>query len=245
MRYKIHMGYDLREKLAYQVAEFSIMRRTKKSEVSISSINRYTCKNILDRPTRMDGNQLWDEISNAPMSTEFAIARFAAFFLQKDGWSLFMDSDMVCLDDIRNLFALANEDYAVMCVKHNHIPKDDEKFHDAGMIQTTYPRKNWSSVLLINHNHEANKRFTKHDLNTRRGLELHGFYWLSDNEIGELPIEWNFLVDVNEGNLEEQKMLHYTNGSPAWEENWIPKPSDHLWNKEFEEYKQSKQKAAM
>lgn len=243
--YKIYMGYDIREKEAFEVCRHSILSRTKKSDIEIKSINRYTCKYVLDRPTRMDGNQLWDEISNAPMSTEFAIARFAVPFLEKRGWVLFMDSDMVCLSDIKELFELADNRYAVMCVKHNHKPKEDEKFHDAGMIQTTYARKNWSSLVLWNLDHPSNKKFTKHDLNTWKGLDMHQFLWLSDNEIGELPLSWNFLVDVNEGDLEKQNMLHYTNGSPAWGEKWTPKVSDKIWNTEQELFKQNNQKQAV
>jgi lipopolysaccharide biosynthesis glycosyltransferase len=232
------MGYDSREKLAYEVAKFSILQRTNDKEVNIIPIDRFTTKSILKRPVRIEGYQLYDEISSAPMSTDFAIARFCVPFLQNEGWALFIDSDIICLEDIRKLFSLVDDKYAVMCVKHSHIPKSDEKFHDAGMIQTTYEKKNWSSCILFNCSHPANKNLTLEKLNTWRGLDLHQFKWLQESEIGELNQEWNFLVEVNEGNLEEQKILHYTNGQPGWGEKWIPHPTDYMWNKEYQNYRE-------
>lgn len=235
------MGYDRRESLAYDVAEFSIMKRAKNPEnINIIPLTLDSVKGILDRPieTKINENgqeQLWCPISEAPMTTEFAISRFSVPFLQKEGWVLFMDCDMVCLADIEELFEMADDKYAVMCVKHNHNPT--EKYHDAGRLQTFYRRKNWSSVVLWNLNHEANKRFTVNDLNTLPGRDMHAFYWLHDEEIGALPQGWNFLVGVNEGDLEEQKMLHYTNGSPAWLEDWTPQETDYVFNIELEEMK--------
>lgn len=224
------MGYDAREKLAYDVARYSILSRTN-SRVSIYPIERLTVKHLMDRPTRKDGEQLWDIISDAPMSTEFAIARFAIPHLTHSGWVLFIDPDIICRTDIQELFNLVDDKYAVMCVKHNHIPSNDTKFHDAGMIQTTYPRKNWSSVILWNLDHPGNKNLTLDILNSWPGRDLHAFKWLKDEEIGELEQEWNFLVGVNNGKLEDQKILHYTDGTPAWE-NWEPLPTDYIWNRE-------------
>ncbi len=230
-KYNIYMGYDMREKLAYEVAEHSILSKTEKKDVSIKPINMYNTKHILDRPYSQDGEQLWDDISKAPMSTAFAIARFAIPFLQKSGWALFMDSDMVCLRDIKELFELADDKYAVMCVKHDYTPKEGTKFD---MIQTVYPKKNWSSLILWNLDHPSNKKLTKEALNTWRGLDFHQFKWLEDDEIGELPTSWNFLVDVSEGELKDQKMVHYTNGCPAWGNKWTPKESDYIFNEEYE-----------
>lgn len=238
----IYMGYDFREYLAYEVAEYSIHKNS--SPVTIIPLTLDSVSHILDRPIEHKINengqeQLWCPISNAPMSTEFAISRFCVPFLQKDGWALFMDSDMVCLDDINELFALADDKFAVMCVKHKHEPT--EQYHDAGRLQTFYKRKNWSSVVLWNCGHEANKRFTLQDLNTLAGRDLHAFFWLNEGEIGELPQKWNFLVGVNEGKLEDQSMLHYTNGCKFWGNDWIPAETDYIWDKYYEDYKKSRE----
>ena len=235
----IYMGYDHREKLAYQVAEYSIMKRTKHPEnIQIIPLTLDSVKNILIRPieSKLNENgreQLWCPISNAPMTTEFAISRFCVPFIQRKGWALFMDCDMVCLADIEELFALADDKYAVMCVKHKHEPT--EKYHDAGRLQTFYKRKNWSSVVLWNCSHESNKKLSIVDINARPGRDLHAFFWLDDSEIGGLPLEWNFLVGVNTGELESQKMLHYTNGSPAWGKDWEPLETDYVFNNEVKE----------
>lgn len=231
------MGHDAREALAYQVAKYSILSRTNEN-IEVVPIERITTKHLFDRPTKKVGEQLWDVISNAPMSTEFAIARFGVPFLQNGGWALFIDPDIICRTDIKELFDLRDDKYAIMCVKHNHIPSSDTKFHDAGMIQTTYPRKNWSSVVLWNLDHPANKRLTLKELNEWPGRDLHAFKWLEDDEIGELNQEWNFLVGVNYGKLEDQKILHYTDGTPAWEK-WEPLETDYLWNRELKLMKES------
>lgn len=232
------MGYDGRERLAYEVARHSIMSRTGE-KINIFPIERLTVKHLFNRPTetRGENGQLWDVISDAPMSTEFAIARFAVPLLTQGGWALFIDPDVIVRTDIKELFDLADPEYAVMVVKHNHVPTEETKFHDAGMIQTTYPRKNWSSVILWNLDHPGNERLTLKELNEWPGRDLHAFKWLKDEEIGELAQEWNFLVGINKGKLEDQKILHYTDGTPAWE-NWQPLETDYLWNRELRYYKQ-------
>ena len=47
------------------------------------------------------------------------------------------------------------------------------------------------------------------------GLWLHGFDWLDDSEIGELPVEWNYLVGTNTAKeCPAPKGIHYTLGGP-------------------------------
>lgn len=165
------------------------------------------------------------------MATEFAISRFLIPFIYKQGWVLFVDCDVVCTTDIQELFALADNRYAVMCVKHNQTSGDLIKAD--GQIQTFYKRKNWSSVVLWNCDHPSNKKLTLNDLNTWPGRDLHAFKWLEDDEIGELPQEWNYLVGVNPPNP-DAKLIHYTLGGP-WFPDWgIKYPEDKLWINEYE-----------
>jgi len=176
------------------------------------------------------------------MATEFAISRFCVPFLQETGWALFVDCDIVCLDDIGKLFAEADERYAVMVVKHLHEPLEVTKMD--GQIQTGYPRKNWSSVMLWNCSHEANLRLTKERLNRWPGRDLHAFKWLEDEQIGDLRPVWNFLVGVDEPLVDtpegifhrQPKILHYTNGGP-WLPNWQGGPYDKEWLREQAAYK--------
>eukprot|EP00521_Asterionellopsis_glacialis_P000536 CAMPEP_0195254668 /NCGR_PEP_ID=MMETSP0706-20130129/5194_1 /TAXON_ID=33640 /ORGANISM="Asterionellopsis glacialis, Strain CCMP134" /LENGTH=222 /DNA_ID=CAMNT_0040307397 /DNA_START=292 /DNA_END=960 /DNA_ORIENTATION=+ len=148
-------------------------------------------------------------------STEFAISRFLTPYLAGyDGWAIFMDNDVVLLDDIKNLWDLRDDNYAVMCVQHDHIPSTTGKF--LGEKQTTYEKKNWSSVMLMNC--AKCTALTPEYVSKASGLELHRFHWLeSDDLIGALPPEWNHLVETSEGKLEDQKVLHYTDGGPYYE----------------------------
>lgn len=241
-KYKIFLGYDPREDLTYKLAEYSILSRTS-SDVEIVPLVREKIK-CLKRPVewRINENgvkQLWCPISDAPMSTEFAISRFSIPLIEKGetGWRLFADSDIICLTDIKKLFDLAEQRSAVMVVKHKHEPT--EKYHDAGQLQSFYRRKNWSSVILWNLDHPSNQRLTEEELNTRPGRDLHAFHWLNEYEIGELPESWNYLVGVNEpADLRKQNILHYTNGQPGWP-GWIPQETDYLFNEELEKYKKT------
>jgi lipopolysaccharide biosynthesis glycosyltransferase len=231
----VYMGWDSREELAYDVAKFSVERRSKDVEVKPLKLNDiYFLSRPIDVSINANGDiQMYCKISQAPMSTEFAISRFAIPFLQKSGWALFMDCDMVCLEDINHLFNLADPEYAVMVVKHGKL--DGEGIKMDGQIQTTYPKKNWSSVILWNLDHPSNKNLTKHMLNTLAGRDLHAFCWLKEEEIGELPGEWNYLVDVNPV-IDNPKIAHYTLGGP-WIENWMQRHSDKIWNNEYALFK--------
>ncbi len=98
-----------------------------------------------------------------------------------------------------------------------------------GVVQTAYPRKNWSSVMLFNCDHPANRRLSLDDVNNRPGRDLHAFYWLHDSEIGELPPAWNWLVNVQPA-PESVKIMHMTLGGP-WMPNWEPAPHDEIWQR--------------
>lgn len=225
----VYIGYDSREPVAYDVAKFSIESRAK-IPVNIVPLKINELSHLLTRPVEWRGTQMWCPISDAPQGTEFSISRFLIPFLQEEGWALFMDCDMVLRSDINELFDLAMDKFAAMCVKHSYEPKDE--IHMVDQIQTKYPRKNWASLMLINCSHPSNKRLSLQDVNTWPGRDLHALKWLWDSEIGYLPMSWNFLVDVNEGNLEEQNLLHYTLGG-SWLSGWEKKESDKYWDEEY------------
>lgn len=205
----IYIGYDPREHDAYLVARDSIERRAS-VPVLINPLTLNIVSHIIPPPLIKDG-KMYDPESDAPQSTEFARSRFAIPKLHKSGWVLFMDCDMLVLDDIEKLFQLADDRYAVMVVKHDYSPSETLKMD--GQTQSAYPRKNWSSVILWNCSHEGHWRLTKERLNMWPGRDLHAFKWLQDEEIGELPVVWNHLVDVTP-KIEYPKLLHYTLGTP-------------------------------
>jgi len=212
MRRSIWVGFDLREAAAFAVAKHSIRRHC---HVPIPihglEIEDLRARGLYTRPTSRFGIGLWDEISQAPMSTEFSISRFLAPILAKEGWALFMDSDMLVRRNISNLFALADPAKAVMCVKHNHAPHETVKMD--GQTQTQYSRKNWSSLVLFQADHPANKALTLDMINSLPGRDLHRFCWLEDKHIGELPIEWNWLAGHSDPTI-DPAIVHFTSGFP-------------------------------
>lgn len=200
---KIFMGSTSYQMPVFDVAKYSIERYNdnvqifKLDQAALRSIGIYTREN---KPNE---------------STEFSLTRFLTPYLAGyKGWVLFMDNDMVCLDDIEGLFQHADDSKAVMVVKHNYDVVEGEKLD--GQINYAYPRKNWSSVILWNAGHPSNAVVTPELVNNATGQFLHRFMWLEDEEIGELPVSWNYLVDEYKTVplTQDIKMLHYTLGGP-------------------------------
>jgi len=216
---KIAVGVDYREVTGYHVLCHSIMRRASKP-VSFIPIALNNLSSLMYRKR------------NNLQSTEFSFSRFLVPYLcNYQGWAIFMDSDIVVLDDIEKLWALRDDRYAVMCVKHDHRPNNDVKF--LGAVQTCYEKKNWSSVMLLNC--AKCTSLTPEYVNTASGLDLHRFHWLSDESlIGEIPPQWNHLVGYSEGELADQAALHYTEGGPyfkaykdtKWADVWFDEKND-------------------
>ena len=132
-----------------------------------------------------------------------------------EGWAIFMDCDMLCRADISELWALRDERFAVMCVQHDHQPTETKKF--LGEAQSAYPKKNWSSLMLLNCS--RCQALTPEYVNSASGLDLHRFHWLDgDHAIGALPQRWNHLVGVQEQSSDEAALLHWTLGGPWFRE---------------------------
>jgi len=118
------------------------------------------------------------------------------------------------LDDVASLYALCDERYAAMVVKHDHVPKEERKFLD--QPQTAYQKKNWSSVILFNN--AKCRALTPDYVNRASGLELHQFKWLADDDlIGAIPDRWNHLVGYSVPR-KDASLVHYTLGGPYFDE---------------------------
>lgn len=223
---KCYIGYDASEAEAYRVAAKTLLETSGLEAEALDSAALRE-RGLLYRPVDTRGGKRYDLISNAPASTDFAISRFLVPLLCQGGWALFTDCDVVYMRDVNKLLDLADEHYAVQVVKHNYTPSSATKMQN--QRQLTYSRKNWSSVMLVNSSHPANRRLTLHDVNTRAGLWLHQFGWLHDDEIGDLPTRWNCLV--NEQPLQANPgILHFTLGGP-WLKDWTGADHDDLWLK--------------
>lgn len=199
---RVFIGYDERETVAWHVLTHSILARSSRP-VSFVPLALSNLKNVFWR----ERNQL--------QSTDFSFSRFLTPHLSGyEGWSLFMDCDMLVRADIAELWALRDDRYAVMCVKHDHQPIEATKFLDKP--QTAYGKKNWSSVMLFNN--AKCRALTPDYVNTASGLELHQFKWLGcDDLIGELPRSWNHLVGYDQPDTQASN-VHFTIGGPYFRE---------------------------
>lgn len=199
----VFIGYDARESVAFYTLAHSILRRAS-APVSITALAQSQLKGLYTRPR------------GPTESTEFALTRFLVPALSGySGWSVFMDCDMLCRADITELQAHIDgqPDKAVLVCQHDYVPRTERKF--LGQVQTKYPRKNWSSLMIFNN--ERCKALTAGYVNSASGLDLHRFKWLRDPQIGALPLEWNWLVTEYEYRP-EAKIVHYTLGGPYFDE---------------------------
>jgi len=206
----VWIGLDKKEQQAWDVACESLLFHSS-LPLAIQGLSWEFIPEY-DRPQVLKNGKAWDTISNAPMSTSHALARFWVPYLQDyNGWALFTDGDTFWRKDVGELFALRNSKYAVMVVQHHYAPTQSTK--KDGDIQTQYTRKNWSSVCLWNCGHPSNKILSPGYLNGIRGLDLHQFCWLNDKHIGQLPEEWNWLVN-HSNPLIDPALVHFTEGMP-------------------------------
>lgn len=221
----VYIGYDRKEHDAFLVAKDSLLKRAS-CPVNVVCLEQEKLRKagLLTRPVDSRGG-FFDLNSGAPQATEFANARFFVPLLAHSGWCLFVDCDVVFLGDVAELLALRTEDTAVQVVKHEHIPKEEVKMVNAK--QTSYRRKNWSSVILWNVDHPANRRLTLDVVNNWAGKDLHAFDWLHNSEIGVLPQQWNWLVNVQD-KPSNVKLAHFTLGGP-WLPEWSESAHDDLW----------------
>jgi lipopolysaccharide biosynthesis glycosyltransferase len=211
----IFIGYDTKETVAYHVCVNSVIRHARQP-VSITPL---ALSNLTDySETHIDA------------SNQFTYTRFLVpHFMDYRGCAIFVDGDMILQEDIAQLYNLFDPKYAVQVVKHNYKTKQSTKY--LGAKNEDYPRKNWSSVMLWNCAHSKNKILTPEFVQHSSGSQLHRFTWLSSNDIGELPIEWNWLSDEY-GVNNSAKLIHYTLGTPCFEA-FANTPMSDAWHNEF------------
>ena len=206
---KIFIGYDSREDIAYQTAKLSIEKHASVPVEIIPLKLKWLKKSgVYTRPV--------DKLA----STEFTFTRFLIPHLTEfKGWALFIDCDFIFLEDVAKLFAQTKDEYAVMCAQHDYTPAEGTKMD--GQQQHQYPRKNWSSMMMINCSHPSNAVVTNDFVNDvyKTGAYFHRFSWLNDEEIGKLSHEWNWLVEWYKAPKDgTPKALHYTEGGPWFKE---------------------------
>lgn len=230
----VYIGFDSREAWSYEITAFSLLRHAS-MPICEQRLSRPLLElgGLFNRPWTKQGKQFYDDKDGKPFSTEFSFTRFLIPVLcMYQGWALFCDGDFLFLEDIAKLGELVDSRYAVMVVKHHHDEPHEIKKMD-GLVQSAYFRKNWSSLILWNCGHKSNRALTARAVNTNPGAWLHAFKWLQDEEIGELPQSWNHLVNVNPHPLTKVNALHFTLGTPEFDQH-RKGPFADVWLKELE-----------
>ncbi len=213
---RLAVGFDQREAIAYHVFCQSV--------ISKSSLP------VIFLPLALKNLPMYKE-NHSDGSNSFIYSRFLTPYLYDfSGWAIFADGDMVCNEDIAMLWSLKDDTKAVIVVQHDYQTKASQKY--LGNKNENYPRKNWSSVILWNCSHPKNKTLTPSFISGKSGAFLHRFQWLDDDDIGILPVEWNWLAIEYENNY-KANLIHYTLGTPCFMDYQKTNMAD-LW---FEHYK--------
>jgi len=198
---KIVVGFDQREAIAYHTFSQSVLEK--------SSLP------VLFLPLSMNTLKGYKETHN-DKSNDFVYSRFLTPYLNNfEGWAIFADGDMVCQSDIKELWDLRDETKALQVVMHDYKTKFNQKY--LGNTNENYPRKNWSSLILWNCSHPKHKVLMPDFISSQTGKYLHRFSWLNDEDIGELPIDWNWLA-IEYPNNSKAKIIHYTLGTPCFKD---------------------------
>lgn len=226
----VYIGWDSREPIAADVCKHSILEH---ASIPVDIV-------MLKQDELRKRGLYWRDVDKLA-STEFTFTRFLVPELNNfEGTAIFMDSDMVLTTDIAELISEVDPKKAVSCVQHDYTPPEGVKMD--GQQQLAYPRKNWSSMVVWNCSHPANKQVTKELVNDPEitGAYLHRFSWLKDHYIGLLGPQWNWLVDwYVEGRDGSPLLLHYTEGGP-WFDNHQNCGYADLWNSYHQRYLNSK-----
>lgn len=211
----IFIGYDAREAIAFHVCVSSIIRNSSEpvTIMPLALANLNGCY----RENHADG-------SNAFSYSRFLVPSLAEYA----GWAIYLDGDMILRTNVSTLWSLRDNRRAAMVVKHDYRTRLREKY--LGAPNEDYPRKNWSSVILWNCGHAANRMLTADFVSRSAGSLLHRFSWLEDELIGELPVVWNWLPDEY-GPNEQANLLHWTLGTPCFEE-FANAPMADEWRRE-------------
>ena len=212
--HNVWIGYDPSQHISFEVLKYSLEKHASEP-ITVRAIDAEKIPEF-----QREGDPL--------ASTPFTYTRFLVPYLQDyQGIGLFMDSDMLALGDISELFHLDMDGLALRVRKHDYNPTDTVKM--GGKTQTQYPRKNWSSLMLMNT--PELDAWSMEAVQSQSGAWLHRFEPIPDEKIGDISEEWNVLDHMTG----PTKLLHYTSGGP-----WLPgcEDADHadVWHEYREEY---------
>ena len=111
---RIFIGYDAREAIAYHTMANSIIRHST-MPVSLHPLALNNFKSFYDDKGHRDG------------SNNFIYSRFLVPYLSNyEGWSLFVDGDMIMRGDVAELWEMRDPSKTVQVVKHDYKTKMEE-----------------------------------------------------------------------------------------------------------------------
>lgn len=177
-----------------------------------------------------DGQRI-DGVDKRPFSTDFSFTRFLvpALSAYADEWVLYCDSDMLWLDDVAKLLDhIQDSPCAVHVVQHPPYQASTTSKMN-GQVQTQYKRKNWSSLVLF-HARRCMQYLPHTKANQLTGTELHGFSWLPDEMIGNLPARWNWLLG-EQPVIPDPAVVHFTLGTPDMRDAFHDNCFSPLWER--------------
>ncbi|KAL0923419.1 hypothetical protein M5K25_007475 [Dendrobium thyrsiflorum] len=224
--FMIFIGYDPREDAAYNVCRHSLLKHSS-IPLHISPIKQ----------SDLRSSNLYSRDRDTTESTEFSFTRFLTPYLAgfQDGPCL--STAISYTPPMWPISSVSSTIASPSCVYTMKTTKMD------GAVQTVYPRKNWSSMVLYNCGHPKNRILTPELVSSETGAFLHRFRWLDDEEIGSVPFVWNFLVGHNRVVENDPttfpQAIHYTLGGP-WFERYKDCEFADLWLKELEECEKEK-----
>lgn len=201
---KVFVGYDEREAVGFPVFCHSVLSRTK-ANVSFTPV----------RGTRINGS-----------TTAFDRARWDVPRLcNYRGLALWAECDMLVRSDLSELLELAHgsTSFDVMLVKHEYQTKFPIKF--LGQKNENYPRKNWSSFMLMDCGSAAWRRLD--EFRAARRIEpgdihrfperVDGYTLFAPGRVQALAPAWNHLVGEYPYSA-IAKVAHFTIGLPCFPE---------------------------
>lgn len=177
---RVFIGFDSRQPVAFNIAQASIWRHCSRP-VAITPLVLSTLP--IDRKGL----------------TEFSVSRYLVPWLcNYEGHALFVDGDILCMDDIAEL--PWDSEHAVSVVHHDTVLKNGKE------VDVRFERP---SVMLFN-----NAKCTPLTPQFVQTGKPHNLQWAQS--VGELPRDWNHLVGYDAP--KPAKLAHFTMGLPCFEE---------------------------
>ena len=210
---RIFIGHDSRYKDATKVCKQSILNYWPEADIT-----------YLDKAALIKAG-IYGREDVEGESTEFSFTRFYVPLLcNYEGIAMFCDNDFLWKGDPRNIRRYVNLNQPMAVVKHEDYEAEANKMN--GIKNKSYPKKNWSSLMLFRCNQFKNK-LTKEYLDNATPAQLHEFHFIHEDNIGSIPKDFNCLVGHYD--CKNAKALHYTNGGPWFDEYKDGELSEEWW----------------